>query len=84
MRSGIFLSVLLAGAAGLNGWATAGPVQATVSLGQVASLPGTEVLASVYFTASSRAGTDEDPGRFERIRIPGAENLKLEDYLDEE
>jgi len=32
----------------------------------------------------SRLGTDDESGRFERIRIPGAENLKLEDYLDEE
>lgn len=53
MRIGIFFIALLSWAAGLNGWAAAAPEQGTVSLGQVASLPGTEVLAPVYFTPSS-------------------------------
>jgi hypothetical protein len=53
MRGGIFLLVYLAWVAGPNGWAAAGPEQGTVSLGQVASLPGTEVLAPVYFTPSN-------------------------------
>ena len=53
MRGGIILFVFLAWAAGLNGWAAAGPEQGTVSLGQVAGLPDTEVLAPVYFTPSS-------------------------------
>jgi cohesin domain-containing protein len=72
MRGGIFLFVFLAWAAGLNGWAAAGPEQGTVSLGQVASLPGTEVLAPVYFTPSSpqvRVGGISATIRFENKSV---------------
>ena len=53
MSSEIFLLLFLAWASRLNSWAAAGPEQGTLSLGQVAGLPGTEVLAPVYFTPSS-------------------------------
>jgi 2,5-furandicarboxylate decarboxylase 1 len=32
----------------------------------------------------TRTGSAVKPGLFERIRIPGAENIRLEDYLDDD